>query len=242
MIVRTAVKTVLAFAIGLTLTGCGLIRLPVTMPDVHYRLTVVVDTPQGRRSGSSVVAFKSAYSPPSPFPQAEGVRYRLQGEATPVKLPDGRYIFAVLKWNRADAAKPMLLESFADLLPPQVSTSDGDKFDRRLMDQISALSKLRATRPVEPEYYPVLAWFDDPTRPSTIHAKPASAGTTIVTGVILRSMTLEITNAPVTWQIRSILPWLHRDELGYLDPNIKGIKRTFPEYMLIGADNFLVGK
>jgi len=235
---QIARRTTFVISGALTLGGCG----SVVLPDVHYRLTVVVDTPEGRRSGSSVVSFESAYSPAIPGPEAKGVRFHLHGEATPIKLPNGNYLFAVLKWEQADAAKPMLLESFADLLPPQVSTSDGDIFNRRLMDQIRALSKLRATRPVKPEYYPVIAWFDDPTRPRTIHAKPARAGTAIVSGVTLRSMTLEITDAPVTWQIRSILPWLHREELGYLDPNIKGIKRTFPEYMLIGADNFLAGE
>lgn len=230
-------KVALAVTGSLALTGCWV----VTLPKVHYRLTVVVDTPEGRRSGSSVVEFRSDYTPDFPFPATASVTYNLRGEATPIRLPNGKYLFAVLKWTEADAAKPMLLESFADILPPRLHPVHDDADNRQVMAQIKALSKLRASRPVKPKYYPVFAWFDDIARPRTIHALPAHVGDVIMTGVKLSGMTLEITDLPVTHQVKRILSWLHRKDLGYLDPKIK-TTGYFPEYRLLGSDDFVLGE
>lgn len=156
---------VLAGAIAIT--SCA-----TTLPQVRYRLTVIVDTPEGRRSGGDVLELVSSYMPAFPSAEAQGIRFRVHGEAVPVELPGGRYIFAVMKWGHADDSMPMLIETFADLLPSRTPAVDTDEVNRQRMDQVRALAKIRARRPIKPEFYPVLVYFDDLARPETIHALP----------------------------------------------------------------------
>lgn len=231
-------RSLLGLFAALALAGCG-----SSLPSIYYRLTVIVDTSEGRRSGSSVVEFHSNYSPAFPGPEAQGVKSFVRGEATPVKLVDGRYIFAVLRWGQVDGTLPMLVESFADLVPPRSPTSDGDEINRQIMEQIRGLAKLRATRPVNPKHYPALAYFDDLSKPETIHAISAQPGDVIAPGVRLVKMTLEITDGPATQQIRSILPWVDRLDLGYLDPEVRfNSDKQFPTYRYIGVDQFATGR
>lgn len=158
-------RSLLGLSAALALASCG-----SSLPSIYYRLTVIVDTPEGRRTGSSVVVFHSNYSPAFPGPEAKGVKSLVRGEATPVKLADGRYIFAVLRWDQFDGTLPMLVESFADLVPPRSPTPDGDEINRQIMAQIRELAKIRAMRPVHPQHYPALAYFDDLSKPETIHS------------------------------------------------------------------------
>lgn len=224
-------RSLFGLSAALALAGCG-----SSLPSIYYRLTVTVDTPEGRRSGSSVVEFHSNYSPAFPGPEAKGVKSRVSGEAAPVRLADGRYIFAVLRWDQIDGALPMLVASFADLVPPRSPTSDGDEINRQIMEQIRGLAKLRATRPVHPQHYPALAYFDDLSKPETIHTMSARPGGVIAPGVRLVNMTLEITDGPTTHQVRSILPWVGRRDLGYLDPEVRMNSTTqFPMYRRIGV-------
>lgn len=236
---------VVALATMLSLSGC-VIYLPI----IHYRLTVTVDTPEGRVSGSSVLEYKSDYSPGFPFPAAEGFRSHVRGEATPVRLPNGKYIFALLKWDDSDdtaALDDMLTASFAGLLPA-VTGPDGEELRRQKIAQIGALAKLRTSRPIAPGHYPALAYFDDPLKPSTIHAVLVRPGETIAPQIRLVGMTLEITDAPVTHQILSILPWMLCRKSGYLDPRVGNYSiykdsdaPVIDKYRLIDSGNIIRG-
>ena len=72
-------------------TGCG----KPTLPDYRYRLTVEVDTPQGLRTGSSVIQVASSVS--GPYALRPGVvSTQVKGEAVAVDLPGGKVLFALL--------------------------------------------------------------------------------------------------------------------------------------------------
>lgn len=58
------------------------------------------------------------------------------------------------------------------------------------MAQIRGLSKLRATRPANPEHFPALVHFDDKIKPETIHVISARLGDVIAPGVRLVNISL----------------------------------------------------
>ena len=61
----------------------------------HQKLTVVVSTPSGKVSGSSVIAINARYGQ-VPLSDIE-VWYDVTGEATVVEVAPGRYLFALLE-------------------------------------------------------------------------------------------------------------------------------------------------
>ena len=93
----------LSLALALALGSCG-----YRQESLHYRLTVEVETPEGVKTGSSVIGVdlsdtgKSAWLPP----EALGVTAELRGEAVAVDLPGGQVLFALLRAEQdSDAAK-----------------------------------------------------------------------------------------------------------------------------------------
>lgn len=210
---------------------------------LHYRLTVIVDTPEGRRSGSSVVEVQPILGAGFPGPEASGVTIKVKGEATPVKLSEGRYLFAVLKWETSvDAYLPMLQASYADVMPSGEPNFRSGNANQGKVDRISALAKAKGVRAVPEAHYPLLAYFEDLSDPRTIEPlKPDRLGQ-VVPGAKLVGMTVEITRAPVTRQIREILPWLEQNRSGYFDPDVAGhLADGLPPGRLLSYSHFILG-
>jgi hypothetical protein len=81
----------------------------------RYRMTVVVDTPAGRRSGSSVIQVKMR-----PGGLLSGYAYvaDYHGEAVAIDLPGGRTLYALLTKPQASyGADFYALEAYRDVLP-----------------------------------------------------------------------------------------------------------------------------
>jgi hypothetical protein len=76
----------------LTLGGCDLFYPSET---IRYRMTVDVSTPEGLRSGSSVL--ESTITGGTPIGDASGIQFDLRGEAVAVPLPNGKVLFALLR-------------------------------------------------------------------------------------------------------------------------------------------------
>ena len=74
--------------------GCSLID---RTPDYRYRLTVEVDTPQGLRTGSSVIEVQTSVAGEYSIPSPGAVSHRVRGEAVAVDLPGGQTLFALLR-------------------------------------------------------------------------------------------------------------------------------------------------
>jgi hypothetical protein len=63
----------------------------------HQRLTIVVETPTGEVSGSSVTKVVNTETSGSlVLPEARGVRSSVVGEAVVIEVTPGRYLFALL--------------------------------------------------------------------------------------------------------------------------------------------------
>lgn len=219
----------------------GAIACTTMNTTLRYRLTVVVDTPQGVRTGSSVVEVKGYLSRAFPGPEAGGPRLHSRGEATPVKLTDGRYVFVVFASGASTRRTfTMLTAPFADQLPPK--SSDRSANGKSMMEQFRALAEAKGVRQVNPQDYPVIATFTDLTNPYSIRIAPASEISTILPGHRVLRMTVEITDDPVSNSIRQILPWILCKDIGFLNKDVNRYwPRPFPEFQKIGIGAFIQG-
>lgn len=181
-------------ALLMSLAACGLI------PETYrYRMTVEVNTPNGVRSGSSVIEESTQENPGFPGPEAGGITGKTRGEAVAVDL-GGKTLFALLRSvNNGKPVGPWAL--VAD--DPRVENEP----DWRKRTKILKQAKGKAD--MQPENYPMLVTFRDIGNPVTVEqVDPANLAATFGPGYSLRRITVEITDEPVTYRIREILPWL----------------------------------
>lgn len=156
----------------------------------HQRLTLVVETPSGAISASSVtrrsLRFTDGWFVP---PQARGATSSYSGEAVVLEVAPGRYLFALL-----GAPNPFEV-FFPGAAPVEVAPQ---------------LEALRETRAVPRRQYPTLVTFADVADPTTVaRVDPDNLAASFGPGVALRGMTLEITDAPVTGGVvEGVLGWL----------------------------------
>jgi hypothetical protein len=173
------------------------------LPSYRYRLTVEVDTPEGLRTGSSVIEVRTFRASEFPGATAGGVDGRIRGQAVAVDLGARGILFVLLKGRDSPTqigslAMPALLPQ-----PPDPGgTADG------LGNNIAALKRVRGAAPVPPETYPMLVRFGDIRNPASVaEVDPANVSASFGPGVRLRRMTAEITDDDVTTGIEERLPW-----------------------------------
>ncbi|MDR4488341.1 MAG: hypothetical protein R3B83_12580 [Nitrospirales bacterium] len=162
----------------------------------HQKMTVEVEVEGQPYSGSSVVEM-SVFGHPN-MPLVHGNRdLEMQGEAVMVELPDNQYLFALLTYNAFLASKV-----FQDRMDGALSES-GERWAK-------IISNLRETREINPKDYPLLVIFPDINDPKTVQkVDPDNLAATFGQGVILKGITLEITDEPVTeGKIEQVLGWL----------------------------------
>ena len=80
---------------------------------------------------------------------------------------------------------------------------------------------MRETRKLEPSDYPLLVTFTDMTGPQTVQkADPDNLAATFELGVLLKRITVEITDGLLTeGKIESVLGWLKDIKKNQTDPN-----------------------
>ena len=91
---RGIIGTVMA-AFTLLLAACGL--GPDPTPDYRYLLTVAVETPDGPKTGSSVIEVETSVAGEYSLPTPGRVSHKVRGEAVAVDLGDGQVLFALLR-------------------------------------------------------------------------------------------------------------------------------------------------
>jgi hypothetical protein len=119
----------------------------------HQKLTVVVDTPGGPKTGSSVVAVTLKIDPKwaGLGDSAGSAKRTLKGEAVAIEVQPGKYLFALLKDYNASAA----IEAFGVGRKPGGLTHD------EYYDRLDALEKSRRTRlPCQPTNTRFLSVFE----------------------------------------------------------------------------------
>ena len=162
----------------------------------RFRVTIEVDTPDGIKSGSSVLEttyFESGCWGPV---EACGVRARAKGEAIFVDLESGRNLVGILGWGELGGNE----NGIFDLT--RAALASGSKVGWK--DE----SKLKGRGDLPLQNVPTLITFDDLNNPATAKVvDPTNFASTFGPGYSLRRVTLETTSAWLTRTIEAKLPW-----------------------------------
>jgi len=206
-----------AFAM-LGLTGCE------TVGVYRFRLTVEIDTPQGVRSGSSVMQVRYGVSP-NINGGGQQADVDLDGEAVFVDLGDGRHLLAVLGHPllRSGAYQQRFLP--ADVFFPDYSSL------RQIRTLKASGGKLQGGADLAIEQIPSLATFERPADPASARVVYGRAIRRVADGAgererrvhideiaeafgagyALRRVHLDMVpnSTPITRQLVQIFPWLN---------------------------------
>jgi hypothetical protein len=209
-------------------TGCS---TKPALPDYRYRLTVEVETPQGLRTGSSVIQIASHISSSLSLRPGD-VTTQVTGEAVAVDLPGGKVLFALL--TRPGSAEGAENYAFDALIGTPWSGADEyvrdvnaliERRDVGVLPRFKLPPWLWAARPGEGKAppvevidkahyprtpaYPLLVTFGDLRDPKSVVAiDPDHLDQQFGPGIKLRRITVQMTDDAVTTGIEKRLGWL----------------------------------
>jgi hypothetical protein len=213
---RDILRAMLSAGLAICIASCGQSSgSGRTWPPYRYRLTVEVETPQGLRTGSSVIEVRVREAGSLAIPSPGAVSSIIIGEAVAVALPDGKTLFALLRSDEnVDWAKDALRTVIEQQTTAErLAIEDDFAVD---MNRIIALEGVHALpryfqRGTGPDDkvsgYPILVTFGkiaDPT--SVAKVDPDDLAATFGKGVTLKRITVERTKDAVTTGIEKRLP------------------------------------
>lgn len=171
----------------------------------YEALQVEVETPQGVKTGRSVVRVSRSveyFVPGWTGGKGSGGH---RGEATVVEVLPGRYLFALLKMGeyRDNSFYGFDRNTLFTRVFPDKLQGGIDAYGPRMR-------ALRETRNIPRSAYPVLVTFADLNVPGSVRqVDPDNLAATFGPGVRLKSLTLTMTNENYTMgKVVKILPWL----------------------------------
>jgi hypothetical protein len=189
----------------------------------RFRLTIEVETPEGLKSGSSVIeAFQTEKA--GWIPQSPGTFGGVRGEAVFVDLGNGKNIIALL------ARGPNAEFVDVDDLPARALRRIGPKW-------YQAAPQWTESAELTGNDVPTLVTFTDPSRPETARiVRPEDLEATFGPGFRFKGALIEMTRAPLVSSIDGRLPWLRAAQekgrastivggTGKLEPNVPYFKR-----------------
>jgi hypothetical protein len=192
-------------------------------PTYRYRLTVEVDTPEGLKTGSSVIEVATSKGSKFAIPSPGALSYKVRGEAVTVDLGARGLMFALL---RSDESSDWAAGAF-EAMAPETTIEERMKSDDAYGDSRAAALALQGPQVVprwrEPyrsatkqprSGYPMLVRFADIADPKTVaKVDPDALAASFGKGVTLRRITVELTEDAVTTGIGGRLP--QPDEKGF---------------------------
>lgn len=216
--------------VALVLTsGCRALNGGV--PDYRYRVTVEINTPEGLKSGSTVIEIsRPGYDCPT-----------WKGQATVIDLGARGKVFALLRSNSDDWSSGVnwalytMGEAYYDSLsdaerndPDQLSVGKQYRKMMATKDTIFILPRHFMHNPITgfrhnpgdtPSAYPMLVRFRDLGDPNSVEKiDPDNMAAALGSGVALRRITVQLTDDDVTTGIEKVLPWWNR----YRDTHFDG--------------------
>jgi hypothetical protein len=203
---RESIGLLLVSAAAL-LTGCGLLR---PSEELRYRLTVEVETPEGLKTGSSVIEVRGVKNPDWVTPEGRGTRSSFRGEAVAVDLPGGKTLFALLKTEggASDAADFPYL-AFADRLQDSKDWIESMRRLRGWTGEVRAMPAMES--PIvggNVSALPLLVTFGDIRNPITVtRVDPGALEKTFGAGVRLKRITVTVTDDAMTIGIEKRFSW-----------------------------------
>ncbi len=180
-----------AGAAGLALVGCN---TPVEdigfiwQTPYYAKLKVEVDTPEGVRSGFSVIEVKWAKSNQS---------FHVRGEAVAVDLPGGQTLFALL---RSSASVDWAAYVHENVNLEGDVAADDDFYRRIAADRaVWPVKRRQKVRVDVIDNYPIFVRFRDLRDPKSVEqVNPDDLAATFGKGFALKSLTVQMTDEPVT--------------------------------------------
>ena len=181
-------------------------QIRINRPAHKFRLTVEVETPEGRKSASSVVAVHPDRS------YTRRGQTRILGDAVFVDLGQDKNLVALL----AHADNKLVLDDMNYVALRAYGAAAGKRVP------FSEMSRQTGIVPVKGELIPVLVSFADPANPGTARmVAPDDAEAVLGKGYRLQGITAEVVpngywpldfggalGEPVTRGIQAKLPWL----------------------------------
>lgn len=203
------------------LTGCDIFFPPATL---RYRMTVEVETPQGLRTGSSVIE-ATIHSGPG-WGDASGISYELHGEAVAIDLPNGKTLFALLDAPGGSDPASYHAHLFNEALAMGASSAPPMP---RLFKAWEWREERKVARQLKPSFelpqakLPLFVTFGDIRDPKSVMlVDPNDLAARFGAGTKLRRITVQITDDPVTIQVGKRLRWLGKYPEPRLDAAYKG--------------------
>jgi hypothetical protein len=206
---------VLATVSTVVVSACGI--MGERLSDYRYRLTVEVETPEGLRSGSSVIEVHTTLAGKPKLPDTNALSISVIGEAVDVDLGKRGVLFALLRseddigWaggamNLVTLTLPTT--PYAEWHEPIVANQGLHVLPRYAPHAHSPVG-LPAHLNDPPKDYPMLVRFGDPADPRTIErVNPDDLSATFGEGVKLRRITVQLTDDPVSAGIEQRFRWL----------------------------------
>ncbi len=197
---RMLILCLAALAVSALLAGCSLFADHASM---RFRMTVEVETPDGVRTGSSVMEVRSAKYVRLTSEERPG-SIGLIGEAVVVDLADGP-LFALLV---NDDVPPRLAFRVVAALDPRVNRQQSSVETVRRLGK--APGKVKAELPRE--HWPKMLRFSDLADPTSVAlVDPDDLAATFGEGTALKRITVQITDEPLTTGIEKRLGWLSEE-------------------------------
>ena len=181
-------------------------QIRINRPAHKYRLTVEVETPQGRRSASGVLAVHPDRS------YTRRGQTRTLGDAVFVELGQGKNLVALL----AHVDNTLVLDDMNYVALRAYAEASGTRVP------FSQMSRLSGTVPVKGALIPVLVSFTDPATPGSAKVVPPDDAEAVLgKGYRLQGLAIEVVpngywpldfggvlGAPVTRGSQAKVPWL----------------------------------
>lgn len=188
----------------------------------RYKMTVVVETPEGDKTGSAVREVRVQRGlrlTPEMMPHIE-----VSGEAVVIDLGERGILFALLRggFHGQDYASDILFDVFPSPVP--ALSTEGIRYYDGLKPGTRAVLK--------PEQYPMFVRFKDLKDPRTVEAVSAintedkkygfkndvirTAQSAFGKGVRVKAVEIEATRERINWDIDKKLEWLNKLNGGYL--------------------------
>ena len=171
---------------------------------IRYRVTVTVDTPDGVSTGSSVIEYKFKRQL-IVLPEGSKYSVHMRGEAVAVDLPGNQTLFALLKQDGTrdigDLIGNTLYPHGREHGEPQRKAGDPPVTMNRYL--------VIGDRTLPESGYPLLVRFRDIKDPKSVEkVDPDNLAASFGKGVSLASISVEVTDDPVTMGIEKRLSWL----------------------------------
>jgi hypothetical protein len=238
----------------LLLSACGSSVTGESFEPIHYKITAVVETPRGLRSGHSVLEYRGSMAG-SAFGTMAGSGFKVRGEAVAVEVAPGQVMFVLLRAHEDLDFAANALNAIAvpkDEGPRPTDRAGEMERTRRMYDRIRAnrnvypLWRPKDQRPGEGPWMGVyFVRFRDINVPETIEeVNPDDLASIFGKGVRLKTLTIQVTDEPVTTTIEKYLPWLKTKRGAMIEahaPKLPPPRPPYPFGMIITTRDFSQG-